>query len=226
MFRIFIFILSTIFSFSVFGQDTLNRTDINGLKQGFWCKRDSAGRTIYEGRFKNGIPAGEFRYYYPNGKVKTVSILSDYGKRAFTISYFPNGQKMAAGNYLNEKKDSTWLFFSESNGSLVSEEQYCSGLIDGVSKVFNPEGGLSEVHYYKKGVRDGLWEQYYLDGKIKLRATYKAGEKHGLFQTFYNSGQLMFEGGYKFGHQDGTWIYYNEDGSISKKEIYEIGRFD
>jgi len=221
--RIFILLLFAIFSSSMFGQDTLNMLDDKGLRQGFWCKRDSAGRIMYEGRFKDGLPAGEFRYYYKNGKIKTVSIISDMGKRAKTISYFPNGRKMAEGNYVNEKKDSIWLFFSESKGTLVSEERYSDGFSEGPSKVFYPEGGLSEIHDYKKGVREGLWEQYYLDGKIKLRGTFMAGEKQGLFQTFYTSGKLMISGNYHSGHQDGTWIYYLENGVVSKKEIYDRG---
>lgn len=223
MFRIFIFMLLTVLSCSLSGQDTLNVTDPGGRKQGFWRKLDTAGHIKYEGHFKDGIPVGEFRYYYPDGKLKTISKVSNQGKQAVTVSYFPNGKKMAAGNYINEKKDSLWQFFSESNGTLVSEERYKAGVIEGISNIFYPEGGLSEMHYYKNGIRDGLWEQYYLDGKIKLRGAYKAGEKQGGFKTFYTSGQLMFAGQYIAGHQDGIWIYYGEKGGVSKKEFYQKG---
>jgi antitoxin component YwqK of YwqJK toxin-antitoxin module len=223
MFRIFIIALFAFSSCILVAQDTLNVTDIKGKRQGCWRKLDSAGRVIYEGRFKDGIPAGKFSYFYPDGKLKTISIVSDEGKRAVTVSYFPNGRKMAAGNYLNEKKDSTWQFFSESNGSLVSQETYKAGLIEGQSEIFYPEGGLSESFFYRRGIKDGLWEQYYLDEKLKLRGAYKAGEKHGPFKTFYNSGKPMIEGQYNLGHQDGTWSYYNEKGVVSKKEYYENG---
>ena len=223
MFRIYILTLFAICSCTLYAQDTVNVTDSKGHRQGYWRKLDSAGRLIYEGRFKDGFPAGKFSYYYPNGRLKTVSLVSGEGKRAVTVSYFPNGRKMAAGNYLDEKKDSTWQFFSESNGTLVSQETYKAGVIEGLSKVFYPEGGLSELHFYKDGIRDGIWEQYYLDGKLKLRGGYKAGEKQGLFKTYYNSGKLMMEGQYAMGHQDGTWTYYTENGSVLKKEFYEKG---
>jgi antitoxin component YwqK of YwqJK toxin-antitoxin module len=223
MLRISIFTLFTIFSGLLCGQDTLNITDSKGYRQGSWQKVDSAGRVIYEGRFRDGVPDGEFRYYYPDGKLKTVSEVSKQGRRAETVSYFPNGKKMAAGNYLNEKKDSTWQFFSESNGTLVAQESYQAGIINGLSRVFYPEGGLSEQHYYKKGIKDGLWEQYYLDGKLKLRGAYKSGEKHGQFRLFYNTGQLLLEGRYNLGHQDDIWIYYDEKGVVAKKEVYDKG---
>ncbi|MEI6174007.1 MAG: toxin-antitoxin system YwqK family antitoxin [Bacteroidota bacterium] len=223
MLRIFMIFLLAIFSFSVFSQDTLNITDSQGRKQGFWRKVDSLGRPIYEGRFKDGFPGGEFRYFYPDGKLKTVSVILNQGKKARTVSYFPNGRKMAAGVYLNEKKDSTWQFFSESNGTLVSEQSFQAGLANGPSKVFYPDGGLSEIRNFRNGIMEGIWEQYYLEGKLKLHATYKAGEKQGSFQTFYSSGKIMISGQYDAGHQDGPWVYYNENGSISKKEIYAKG---
>ena len=224
MLRIQIVILLTIFSGAIFAQDTLNVIDSKGNRQGYWRKLDSVGRVIYEGRFKDGYPAGEFRYFYPNGKLKVVSILSNQGKKAVTTSYFTNGSKMATGNYLNEKKDSVWQFFSELNGTLASREMYQAGLINGTSNVFYPEGGLSELLNYKNGIKDGLWEQYYVDGKLKLRGTYKAGEKQGPFKAFYNSALPMMEGQYKLGHKDGTWIFYNEKGALLKKEFYDKGK--
>ncbi|MFZ4520678.1 MAG: toxin-antitoxin system YwqK family antitoxin [Bacteroidales bacterium] len=224
MFRISILTLFTFISLFLSAQDTLNLKDSKGHRQGYWRKLDSAGHVIYEGRFKDGIPTGEFRYFYPDGKLKTTSRMSNNGRRAATVSYFPNGKKLAEGNYLDEKRDSTWQFYSESNGTLVSVESYVAGLVNGLSKIYYPEGGLSELYYFKNGVKDGLWEQYYLDGKLKLRGAYKSGEKQGSFKTYYNSGHVMMDGQYNHGHQDGTWLYYDDKGGVSKKEIYEMGK--
>ncbi|MEI7724350.1 MAG: toxin-antitoxin system YwqK family antitoxin [Bacteroidota bacterium] len=226
MFRISIIVLLTIISAVVSGQDTVNVIDSKGHRQGYWRKLDTAGHVIYTGRFQDGVPVGEFRYYYPTGKLKTVSVMSDQGKKAATTSYFANGQKMAAGNYLNEKKDSIWQFFSESNATVVSLETYQAGVINGLSKIFYPEGSLSELYNYKNGIKDGLWEQYYLDGKLKLSGAFKAGEKQGLFRVLYNSGRPMIEGQYSNGHQNGTWVYHDEKGVISKKEIYDNGKLE
>ncbi len=224
MSRISILLLLTFFSSLLPAQDTLNVTDSRGHRQGNWRKADSAGRVVYTGRFKDGVPVGEFRYYYPDGKLKTLSVVSNDGKKAVTLSYFPDGRKMAAGNYLNEKKDSTWQFFSESSGTLVSEETYVAGVIEGASRVYFQEGGLSELQMYKNGIRDGVWEQYYLDGKLKLHGAFKGGEKQGAFKTFYSSGKQMTEGQYNKGHQEGTWTYYTEKGAVSRKEFYDHGK--
>jgi len=221
--RIFIVVIIVFFAGAVFGQDTINRTDNEGRKQGFWRKADSAGQKIYEGNFVAGIPTGEFRYFYSNGSLKTSSIMTRQGKHAVTVSYFPNGKKMAAGNYLNEKKDSLWQFFNDITGSLISEEYYKEGKIEGKSRVFYLEGSVSELKYYKNGIPDGIWEQYYTDGKIKLRGSHIAGEKQGLFKTFSLSGRVMVSGQYSSGLQDGIWTYFDDEGAVVKKEFYRNG---
>jgi len=224
MFRISLVCIAALIPVLLSAQDTINRVDEHGKRQGPWKKTDTAGKVVYRGQFIDGVPVGEFRYYYPDGKLKTVSRMSESGKKASTVTYFPNGNKMAAGNYVNEKKDSTWRFFSESNGTLVSQDNYTAGVINGLSKIFYPDSTLSEQYYYKNGLKDGLWEQYYLDGKLKLRGAFKAGDKQGVFKTYYPDGKLMIDGRYEQGHQDGTWVFYNEKGVITKKEIYLRGK--
>lgn len=219
---VFIFLL--FYTDWTFAQEPINEVDSNGHKQGFWRKSDSLGNKIYEGHFKDGVPSGEFRYFYPDGRVKAVSVYSINGKRARTTTYFPNGMKMAAGNYLNEKKDSIWQFFSKLDGTLLSEEEYRAGLKNGVSRAYFLQGGTAEISTWKEGIREGLWEEYYSDGKIKSRGTFRNNEKEGHFHAFYLSGKPLLSGQYSKGHQNGTWIYYDENGIISKQETYEDGK--
>ena len=68
--------------------------------------------------------SGIFKFYYPEGKVKAVVNQLDSGKISYTKNYHPNGNLMAAGKYVNQKKDSTWLYYSEEEGKLSLEEHY------------------------------------------------------------------------------------------------------
>ena len=125
-------------SLAIFGQDTINKTDAGGKKQGFWIKKDKDGKKIYEGQFNNDIPYGTFKYYYPDGALKAVSVLSDNGRCSRTTTFFKNGRKMAEGKYIDEKRDSTWKFYTEFDNIMVSEEFYKDGKKDGISKTFYP----------------------------------------------------------------------------------------
>lgn len=223
MYRIFLLTFSLLSALSIYSQDTLNRMDEKGRKQGFWRKQDSLGRKIYEGHFKDGFPAGEFRYYYTNGKLKTISVVSQHGKIAKTVSFFTNGRKMAEGSYLNEKKDSIWKFYREEDGLLISEENYHAGKKNGISKTFSDEGKVLEVVNWVAGLRNGPWEQFYTDGKLRLRAGYLNDEKCGPFKTFAFSGQPMVTGTYTAGHMDGKWTYYDDKGKVTKREFYSNG---
>jgi antitoxin component YwqK of YwqJK toxin-antitoxin module len=223
MFRIFLIVLFLSGNLFTQAQDTLNRLDGKGRKQGYWRKSDSLGHKIYEGRFRDGIPEGEFRYFYPNGKLKTVSLVSQQGSKAQTTSWYSNGKLMATGCYLQEKKDSIWKFYNETDGTLVSEEHYTAGIRNGKSVTYFQDGLAAEVITWKNGVRNGPWEQHYSDGKIKVKSAYLNNEKNGSFVTYYASGQVMMSGAYASGRMDGTWTYYNNKGAVTKTEQYSSG---
>jgi antitoxin component YwqK of YwqJK toxin-antitoxin module len=208
---------------TLYAQDTVNQVDAQGKRTGYWIKTDQAGAKVYEGRFMDGIPYGEFRYYYPDGTLKTISVFSDDGQKARSISYYRNGKLMAKGNYLNERKDSTWLFYSEEDSTILSEENYRAGVRDGISKVFLPGHILSEQTTWKNGVQDGPWELYFTDGHLKLKGSYKNGDRDGRFILYYPSGAVMITGSYREGHQDGRWVYLTEKGDTDKTETYEKG---
>jgi antitoxin component YwqK of YwqJK toxin-antitoxin module len=218
-------ILTLIFfaCFHIHAQDTLNKSDAAGKKQGYWIKKDKEGKKIYEGHFNHDIPIGQFKYYYPGGELKAVSFISDSGNRSQTTAYFKNGQKMAQGVYIKEKRDSTWKFFSEFENVVVSEEFYKDGRKEGVSKTFYPDGRVAERMTWSNGIRSGLWETYYTDGKLKLKCAYKNDLKDGPLKTYNMSGKIRLTGQYINGDADGTWIYYTEKGEIEKKEYFSKG---
>ena len=91
------FILMLVIPFHGFSQETFNKKDAAGRRQGTWIKLDSAGRKVYEGQFKNNIPQGTFKYYFPGGSMKAVSVFSEDGKTATTTTFFPTGKKNAKG---------------------------------------------------------------------------------------------------------------------------------
>ena len=209
---------------SVHSQDTINKIDASGRKQGYWIKKDQSGKKIYEGRFQDNIPIGEFKYFYPEGGIKAVSFMSLKGTHAHTVAYFRNGKKNAEGNYLNEKRDSIWRFYSEVDATLVSQEFYKEGKKEGKMYNYYPGEGKAEMTSWKNGIREGPWETYFPNGKVKLKCTYKNELKNGPIQIFFSSGKIMISGQYLNGIAIGTWIYYKESGGILRKETYENGR--
>lgn len=203
--------------------DTLNRIDRQGLKQGYWKSVDADGKLKFEGRFIDDHPAGTFRYYYPDGKLKAISVMRDQGNSARTRLFHENGRLMGEGNYRNKVKDSTWSYYSDLDGSLVSRETYVEGELDGIVYNYFPEGGIAEEIPYKGGLKEGTWKRYFPDGTIKLKASYTGDKLEGMMVVYYESGIPQISGMYRHNLKEGPWMHFSEQGAKLKKETYKYG---
>jgi antitoxin component YwqK of YwqJK toxin-antitoxin module len=212
-------------SFSVISQtvtnDTTNKVDAKGNKQGYWKKyvRDTLK---YEGTFKDNIPVGQFKYFYGDGKLKTAMVYSNNGKFCTVIMYYPSGKKEADGFYTEMKKDSVWNYYGE-NDTIMSEEHYKATKKNGTWKFFYTNGALNEVVIWENDVRNGPWLMYYNDGKKKLDGKIVNGLWDGLFKYYYPSGNIYMSGVYKANFKDGIWMQFSEDSVGLLKETYKDG---
>ena len=90
-----------------------NQTDANGRKQGEWIKKDNKGRIVYKGQFKDGYPTDTFYYYDKKGKLELKNYFTDKGKKNHSQYLYPNGQIKAEGDYVNQKKEGLWVYYTE-----------------------------------------------------------------------------------------------------------------
>jgi antitoxin component YwqK of YwqJK toxin-antitoxin module len=199
-------------------------TDASGKKQGYWKKKDDAGNhLLYEGEFKDNKPVGRFKYYYPNDSVRAIMNFKQNGKVAYAQLFHPTGKKMAEGKYVQEIKDSIWIYFDES-GILISKDNYVMGKRNGMSYVYFPDGKVAEERPYKMDQQNGIVKQY-LDGKnLRSQTTYVNGELDGKASYFYPNGIEVAAGYYKNSLKTGPWIYKEENGKIKEKELYIDGQ--
>src|SRR5688572_8816928 len=82
-----------------------NKTDAKGRKQGYWEKANDKNVLLYTGNFKDNKPVGEFVFYYPSGKVKSVVNHAPDGKTSRARIYYESGKLMSYGRYTSQKKD-------------------------------------------------------------------------------------------------------------------------
>lgn len=201
----------------------INKVDSQGRKQGDWKAFDVNGNLKFEGHFVDGLPVGTFTYYYPDGKIRAISEMIDGGKRSHTRIFHNNTRLMAEGNYLEEKKDSTWNYYSDFDGVLLSTENYANGVLEGTVITYYPSGSVAEEIPYKNGLKEGVWKQYFTDGKLKLKATYVNDLLEGLMLVYHQNGVPEISGTYENNFKHGLWFTFNNRGEVIKKETYKNG---
>ncbi|MCC6180702.1 MAG: hypothetical protein IT237_02600 [Bacteroidia bacterium] len=207
-----------IFSLTAFSQTV---TDAQGLKQGYWKKKDEkSGKLIYEGFFKDNKPQGIFKYYYPFDTIKAIMNFKDDGKIAYSTMFHPNGKKMAYGKYIGENKDSVWTYYDETM-VLISKESYVNGKKHGMEYVYFPDGVISEERSYKNGEQDGPYKLYYEKDLIKTEGSYSKGKIDGKNAYYFPNKVTAAVGYYKNGVKVGPWIYREKDGKVKEKELFK-----
>ena len=213
---IFLFILQSVFA-------TAQITDSQGRKQGYWKKTDDKNKRIYEGTFKDDLPVGQFKYYYPTDSIRAIMNFKAGGKGAYVKLFHLNGKRMAEGKYINKEiKDSTWTYYDEL-GVLISRENYKAGKKEGIFTVYLPDGSISEQRTYKNDIQHGPFKEFFSSNTVKAQGNYVDGHMEGRIVYNYPNGVEVAAGYYKNGEKNGPWIYKTESGKIREKELYKNG---
>ncbi len=217
-------LLAFVFSGFIAQESARNQTDDKGKKQGFWKKYDEMGYVRYEGHFKDDIPIGEFKYYYPDGEIRAISIIFDEGHKSNTRLFHRNGKLMAEGMYVDQKKDGVWKYYSEFDGILLSTESYVETLKQGVWQQYYPDKTIAETLIYENDVRQGIWRQFFTDATLKLEGTYLNDQKEGFFKIYHPNGQIEVSGLYHNGLKNGLWTEFDENGKKLNEKVYDMGK--
>ena len=221
--------LCFLFCFLLIGFSQVNKTDAKGNKQGVWKKYYPNTQVLqYEGQFLNNQPMGEFRYYYPSGKVKAVLQHEKNTKKTAAWFYFENEQLMSEGNYLDMKKDAVWINYSP-EGYIISKESYLNDKLNGVRLSYYLEGQeedapkILNAAVYKDSLLDGTFTAYFSNGKVMLTGKYSSGEKIEIWSSYHPNGNLSSTKRYKQGKLHGWILSYDQDGTQISKILFNLG---
>ncbi len=230
-------IILVFFASAINAQEKVNQVNAQGKKHGRWVKFwPETNSRAFEGNYENGIPVGEFVGWYETGEVHTIQKYFDKGKVKRAKMYHPNGYIMAKGKYINELRDSVWLFY-DVRGRLQAMENYKDGVKDGTAETYftndvmiseyevgHIPGRLSHQATYVKGVLHGPYKEFFPSGPKKLEGTYVDGNFDGRVTRYYLGGVKESEVFYKHAVLNGYSTFYNEDGTVKSKIFYLNGK--
>ncbi|MDY7396102.1 toxin-antitoxin system YwqK family antitoxin [Aureibaculum sp. 2210JD6-5] len=211
-------ILSSHLSFS---QNDINQLDENGERHGVWKKYYSNDRIRYQGTFEHGKEVGTFKYYsaaqsdYPN----VIKEYKNAGGIADVRFYNDNGLLLSSGKMDGKNRVGKWQFYHEDGKTMMSEENYVDGKLDGDYKTFYNTGKPTEVGYYKNGKLDSVYRKYSIKGHLYQHFHYKNGLLNGK-AVYYNrkTGELTTKGEFKDDKKVGTWENYLDGELVSTEQ--------
>jgi antitoxin component YwqK of YwqJK toxin-antitoxin module len=230
-------------STKVVASDT-NKLDSNGKKTGIW--KEKTEMYMYYGNYKNDKREGVWIGYHPNGIISSIDEYKDGKKNGCSIGIDVAGFYTRRDYYTNDTLDGVSLSYTNSNGPKVhSEISYKMGKLNGLKKVYYPEGNIQEEGYFINNLRTGKSKWYTTDGNLSMEYNYKNGNMEGAQKTFYpngniasevnainnleegeyteytENGKVKLEGKYIHGKKEGPWKEYDADGKVIKTEIYK-----
>ena len=164
----------------------------NGLKHGTFQTLDSTGNIIFSRLYLNDIKQAE-------GKFDTLN--REIGEWKY---FFPNGSIRSSGSYSNGKKIGDWKYYFE-NGKLEQSGKYDNNFISGKWLWYYPNGIVLREEYYRKGKLDGHYIENDSLGKVVLEGDYADGLKQGKWFRFINDHKE--EGEYVDDERNGVWVY-------------------
>jgi antitoxin component YwqK of YwqJK toxin-antitoxin module len=137
-----------------------------------------------------------------------------------------SGYLMAMGKYINQKKDSIWLYFDD-RGTISYQEKYLGGLLNGQTVYYyEPKEGklpVARYEYYEDDILNGEFREYHENMKLKAEGNYLDGNLHGKIKYYHGNGKLQKICRYKHAVKHGFWIFYNEEGKQVGDKLYWEG---
>lgn len=123
-------------------------------------------------------------------------------------------------NKITGVKHGFYKEFDALSNALLVEKNYKENKLNGVEKIYFPNGQVEVSLTYKDGVHDGEFSYYYNDGKIRQKGAYVAGKIEGMLIGYYPNGAIKEEIMHLGGLTQGVFREYNENGKIAAEGTF------
>lgn len=190
--RIFIILCGT--SYILNGQsseigpnnDTINRIDGEGKKQGKW---------ILYGKTKPGT------CYKPEQEVEKGAY-QDNRKTGIWIEFFCNGNMKNKLTFNNGRPDGYAIMYHE-NGKISEEGNWKVNRWVGNYKLYYDNGQVQhEFVFNTSGKREGAQKYYYENGQVAIEGNFANGKESGVIKEYHENGDIKAEKNYQDGNVD------------------------
>ncbi len=164
--------------------------------------KNDKGVLIAEGKLKNNLPVGLWKYFYNNGYIESEGV------------------------YKNGKEDGKWISYLDPEG-IVRRLRYDKAIPeDSIPDLDLLKNRFSQIQNYKEGIREGefVYFAYYSIDKPFRITNYKNGLIDGKSIMYYDNGMIYYEQNYSGDKLEGYERFYFPNGQIKQEGKFVNGR--
>ena len=239
-------------TFEMFNNDTINKTDVEGKRQGFWIIRNSMKKLpnyrddqkVEEGKYVDSKKTGKWKEYYPNDKPKNVITFENNRPNGYAIMYHENGKISEEGMWKNNRWVGEYKLYYENGQVQQSFKFNATGKREGDQVYFYPDGKVMITGNWQDGKENGTVTEYYANGDVKAEKVFNGGSIDIAATKTYEPKQPIVEEPVKqvvtppvvvevtekpnipkqIFNGEGQWTLYNKNKQISKDGVFHANR--
>ena len=198
---------------------------VDGKQEGSWkfyVLEDKTFKKILNKKmtYKNGDRAGQFKYFFPSGKVSVEGEFTTDNLNGEIKDFYEDGKEYGKTYYSNGLKIGKHVFFHK-NGVLAARYNFVDDVLNGLSEDFYSNGNPKSTFTCTKGLENGAYKYYYENGQLWTHREYKNGLLIDIIASFDSQGNPKDKGTLKDGN--GTLKLYNKDGKLYCIKTFKDG---
>jgi antitoxin component YwqK of YwqJK toxin-antitoxin module len=143
--------------------------------------------------------------------IPSSGVIAQKGDLEYRDGYYYKNGMLYTGTHITYFEDST----------IQMEMKVRNGSLDGITRVFHPNGTQKEQRYYNEGEMDSLWINWNEKGVKLGEARYRSGKKDGFWYIWDDNGVKRYEMFYRKGKKAGTWYIWDENGNLLSEKRYD-----
>jgi uncharacterized protein len=132
------------------------------------------GQPASEGQLKKGKNDGRWKYYYPEGSIRSEFLYVNGLAEGATVEFFRSGAKKFDSYYKGGELHGYFIEYYE-HGQIKQEGWFVDGKREQQWLIYYPNGVVESDYYYLNGEPHGICYDYNTDGKLTLTSEYKHG---------------------------------------------------
>jgi antitoxin component YwqK of YwqJK toxin-antitoxin module len=196
---------------------------------GNWITKFNVDRVCDSGGFKNNIPHGVWKSWYPNGKLRSIRTYDAFklAKAKRDIALSESKAVMSPIADIARKNPAvaySFLMADYSFHTLAVQPALVFAANNWLSLTkriaYNLSHESSYVPPFSECLHHGLYMNFYETGSVKDSGYYKDGVREGMWEEWLHGGHTRSYGFYRHGHRVDIWKFYNTSGKLIYVKAY------